>query len=96
LFRLSKISVNYQLIFSKKDFDLEKYLGIVEEVYNMFGSLNDEIVGYLHDVENGEDKEKLEEEKEKLEDEWKVIRDHLKDSDFKDKMKKFEDGVINY
>jgi len=61
----------------KEDYDPSTDLETLNEIYGEFGDLNDKIYSYLHDVESGLPKEKLEEEKKKLNAVWEKLKEDM-------------------
>jgi len=58
--------------------------------------LNDGIVSYLHNVENGASEEKLEEQKLALEGDWAALKSYLQESQYYDVVTKLSAGFIDY
>jgi len=78
------------------DFNVQPILDLIDNIYMEFGDLNSDIVSYLHDVERGEDKKKLEKKKEKLMEDWEELKKLVDKVDFDKTLKKFQDGLVAY
>jgi len=80
----------------KPDFKPQPVLDLIDDIYMEFGDLNSDIVSYLHDVEKGEDKDKLKKKKEKLMEDWEDLKKLIKKIEFDKVLKEYQEGLVAY
>jgi len=83
-------------IFKSTFTDKDVILGQIYVIYDKFGTLNDAIVSYLHNVENGVPVEKLHEQKLALEGVWASLKSYLQEAKYFEVVGQLEEGFIDY
>jgi len=77
-------------------FNVVPLLDELDIIYMDFGDLNSDIVSYLHDVEKGDDKDKLKKLKEKLNDTWKALKKKLDETGFEKLIESLQKGLLPF